>query len=264
MLRHEVDEFAISMMQIHGEFRTGKTQLCHTEKLHSSTRKEPFGRNASLRSQRSASTWFVLKPDRSQMQAGAELTANPVRRIPRTSSTTSSLQERTVTTCKWISSLSLVFSSRYASFDASESCLAGPLTQNNGDFQDPDQGPFKLLIIDSVTALFRTDFSGRCERPTHFSDSGISDDRIVRVLGRGELSERQQRLNQHLIRLVKHAEVRVQHRCLGREPSDGGSRSERDVRSGLEAHRKVIDSPCMPEAECTIQLCAGGVADGED
>uniref|UniRef100_K3XAG2 Rad51-like C-terminal domain-containing protein n=1 Tax=Globisporangium ultimum (strain ATCC 200006 / CBS 805.95 / DAOM BR144) TaxID=431595 RepID=K3XAG2_GLOUD len=51
-------------------------------------------------------------------------------------------------------------------------------------FADPEQGPFKLLIIDSVTALFRTDFSGR-----------------------GELSERQQRLNQHLIRLVKHAEV---------------------------------------------------------
>ncbi|KAF1330719.1 hypothetical protein FI667_g4649, partial [Globisporangium splendens] len=50
-------------------------------------------------------------------------------------------------------------------------------------FADPEQGPFKLLIIDSVTALFRTDFSGR-----------------------GELSDRQQRLNQHLIRLVKHAE----------------------------------------------------------
>ncbi|KAJ8559042.1 hypothetical protein ON010_g8409 [Phytophthora cinnamomi] len=50
-------------------------------------------------------------------------------------------------------------------------------------FADPEQGPFRLLIIDSVTALFRTDFSGR-----------------------GELSERQQRLNQHLVRLVKHAE----------------------------------------------------------
>lgn len=27
---------------------------------------------------------------------------------------------------------------------------------------------------------------------------------------------------------------------------------------------KVIDSPCMPEAECTIQLCTGGIADGDE
>ena len=32
---------------------------------------------------------------------------------------------------------------------------------SNNQAQDPDQGPFKLLIVDSVTALFRVDFSGR-------------------------------------------------------------------------------------------------------
>lgn len=43
-----------------------------------------------------------------------------------------------------------------------------------------DDCPFRLLIIDSITALFRVDFSGR-----------------------GELSERQQKLNKHLSCLKK-------------------------------------------------------------
>lgn len=43
-----------------------------------------------------------------------------------------------------------------------------------------DESPYKLLIIDSVTALFRVDFSGR-----------------------GELSDRQQKLNKHLSAIKK-------------------------------------------------------------
>lgn len=46
-----------------------------------------------------------------------------------------------------------------------------------------EPGLFKLLVIDSLIALFRTDFSGR-----------------------GELSERQQILNKMLARLMKIAE----------------------------------------------------------
>ena len=48
---------------------------------------------------------------------------------------------------------------------------------------DVDQGPFRLLIVDSIIALFRVEFSGR-----------------------GDLSERQQKLGQHLSHLVKIAE----------------------------------------------------------
>ena len=40
---------------------------------------------------------------------------------------------------------------------------------------DADQGPFRVLVVDSIISLFRVDFSGR-----------------------GELSERQQKLNQHM------------------------------------------------------------------
>ena len=48
---------------------------------------------------------------------------------------------------------------------------------------DAEQGPFRVLIIDSIIALFRVEFSGR-----------------------GELSERQQKLGQHLSHLVRLAE----------------------------------------------------------
>ena len=48
---------------------------------------------------------------------------------------------------------------------------------------DRSQGPFRALIVDSIIALFRVEFSGR-----------------------GELSERQQKLGLHLSNLVKIAE----------------------------------------------------------
>ena len=46
-----------------------------------------------------------------------------------------------------------------------------------------EPGKFKLLIVDSIISLFRSDFSGR-----------------------GELGERQQKLNQMLARLMKISE----------------------------------------------------------
>lgn len=49
-----------------------------------------------------------------------------------------------------------------------------------------EKGVFRLLIVDSIIALFRTDFCGR-----------------------GELGERQQKLNVMLSRLIKMSEVRL-------------------------------------------------------
>nr|CCA26041.1 DNA repair and recombination protein radA putative [Albugo laibachii Nc14] len=137
-------------------------------------------------------------------------------------------------------------------------------TTFNNQVQDPDQGPFKLLIVDSVTALFRVDFSGR-----------------------GELSERQQRLNQHLIQLIKLAEeFNIAVLVVNQVMADPGANAMfgpviRPIGGHVMSHAvhtrifmkkgrgetricKIIDSPCMPEAECVIQLCAGGVADADE
>ncbi|GAB9474222.1 hypothetical protein Gpo141_00011358 [Globisporangium polare] len=192
----------MSVTEIHGEFRTGKTQLCHTLCV---TTQLPRSQGGGAGKVAFVDTEGTFRP---------RYNLNPT--------------------------------------DVLDNII------------DPEQGPFKLLIIDSVTALFRTDFSGR-----------------------GELSERQQRLNQHLIRLVKHAEeFNIAVLVVNQVMADPGASAMfgpvlKPVGGHVMSHAvhtrilmkkgrgdnricKVIDSPCMPEAECTIQLCAGGVADGED
>ena len=52
-----------------------------------------------------------------------------------------------------------------------------------GLLADAEQGPYRILIVDSIISLFRVDFSGR-----------------------GELSERQQKLGKHMAQLAKLAE----------------------------------------------------------
>lgn len=128
-------------------------------------------------------------------------------------------------------------------------------------FADPEKGPFRMLIIDSVSSLFRTDFKGR-----------------------GELSERQQRLNQHLMRLVKHAEeFNIAVVLINQVMADPGAVSMFGpvvkpigghvlahavhtrvfMKKGRDQNRicKLIDSPSMPTAEAQIVLTTGGIND---
>ncbi|GAB9474221.1 hypothetical protein Gpo141_00011358 [Globisporangium polare] len=207
----------MSVTEIHGEFRTGKTQLCHTLCV---TTQLPRSQGGGAGKVAFVDTEGTFRP---------RYNLNPTDVLD-----------------------NIIVASHDTQMD---------LVVKLGD---PEQGPFKLLIIDSVTALFRTDFSGR-----------------------GELSERQQRLNQHLIRLVKHAEeFNIAVLVVNQVMADPGASAMfgpvlKPVGGHVMSHAvhtrilmkkgrgdnricKVIDSPCMPEAECTIQLCAGGVADGED
>ncbi|XP_062476487.1 meiotic recombination protein DMC1/LIM15 homolog isoform X3 [Pezoporus occidentalis] len=85
---------------------------------------------------------------------------------------------------------------------------------------------FKLLIIDSIMALFRVDFSGR-----------------------GELAERQQKLAQMLSRLQKISEeynVAV------------------FVTNQMTADPGATMTPEMPENEATFAITAGGVGDAKE
>jgi meiotic recombination protein DMC1 len=146
---------------------------------------------------------------------------------------------------------------------------------------DSDQGPFRLLIIDSIIALFRVEFSGR-----------------------GELSERQQKLGQHLAQLVRICEefniaVVVINQCMADpgalsmfgpviKPVGGhvlahasttrvmlkkGKAEQRYVKfislniyltlSNTIEQRiaKIFDSPLMPEEDATFAITNGGVDD---
>ncbi|KAL1932011.1 hypothetical protein VTP01DRAFT_9067 [Rhizomucor pusillus] len=125
-----------------------------------------------------------------------------------------------------------------------------------------DKGIYRLLVVDSIIALFRCDYAGR-----------------------GELAERQQKLNQMLNRLTKISEeYNVAVFLTNQVSSDPGggmvfvSDPKKPVGGHILAHAsatrvylrkgrgeervaKIYDSPDMPENEASYAITAGGIAD---
>ena len=128
-----------------------------------------------------------------------------------------------------------------------------------------EPGVFKLLIVDSIMALFRVDFSGR-----------------------GELADRQQKLAQMLSRLQKISEeynvavfitnqmtadpgATMSFQADPKKPIGGNilahaSTTRISLRKGRGEVRiaKVYDSPDMPESEATFAITGGGIADAKE
>jgi len=128
-----------------------------------------------------------------------------------------------------------------------------------------EPGIFKLLIVDSVMALFRVDFSGR-----------------------GELAERQQSLAQMLSKLQKISEeYNVAVMVTNQMTSDPGATMsfqadpKKPIGGNILAHAsttrvslrkgrgeirvaKIYDSPDMPESEASFAITTGGVDDAKD
>ena len=128
-----------------------------------------------------------------------------------------------------------------------------------------EPGVFKLLIVDSIMALFRVDFSGR-----------------------GELADRQQKLAQMLSRLQKISEeynvavfitnqmtadpgATMSFQADPKKPIGGNilahaSTTRISLRKGRGEVRiaKIYDSPDMPESEATFAITGGGIADAKE
>ncbi|KAI1295538.1 Meiotic recombination protein DMC1/LIM15 -like protein [Halotydeus destructor] len=127
-----------------------------------------------------------------------------------------------------------------------------------------EQGAFKLLVIDSVMALFRVDYSGR-----------------------GELADRQQKLAQFLAKVQKISEeYNVAVFLTNQMTADPGatmsfgpalkpiggnilahaSTTRIYLRKGKGENRiaKIQDSPDMPENEATFAISVGGVGDAKE
>ncbi|KAL6585673.1 recombinase rad51 [Orobanche minor] len=124
---------------------------------------------------------------------------------------------------------------------------------------------FALMIVDSATALYRTDFSGR-----------------------GELSARQMHLAKFLRSLQKLADefdVAVvitnqvvaqvdgsamfagpQFKPIGGNIMAHATTTRLALRKGRGEERicKVVSSPCLPEAEARFQIAVDGIADVKD
>lgn len=124
---------------------------------------------------------------------------------------------------------------------------------------------FSLLVIDSITALFRVDFSGR-----------------------GELAERQQKLAKMLSQLIKIAEefnvaVYITNQVVAdpggasmfvadpKKPVGGNilahaSTTRLSLRKGRADQRicKIYDSPSLPETECVFSISEQGIVDARE
>ncbi|GAA5821432.1 hypothetical protein JCM3770_007080 [Rhodotorula araucariae] len=124
---------------------------------------------------------------------------------------------------------------------------------------------FSLIIVDSVTSLYRTDYSGR-----------------------GELSARQMHLAKFLRSLMRLADefgvaVLVTNQVVAsvdnapgmsadtRKPIGGNimahaSTTRVSMRKGRGPERiaRIVDSPCMPEADGKFQITAQGITDVAD
>lgn len=124
---------------------------------------------------------------------------------------------------------------------------------------------FSLLVVDSITALFRVDFSGR-----------------------GELAERQQKLGKMMSQLIKIAEefnvaVYITNQVVAdpggasmfvadpKKPVGGhvlahASTTRLSLRKGRGDQRvcKIFDSPALPEVECVYSISEQGIIDATD
>lgn len=128
-----------------------------------------------------------------------------------------------------------------------------------------EKGVYRVLIVDSIIALFRNDYSGR-----------------------GELAERQQKLNQMLGRLMKIAEefnmavfitnqmcsdpgggltfVADPKKPIGGHVLAHASTTRLSLRKGRAENRiaKIYDSPDVPEAEAMYAIAVGGIIDSTE
>jgi len=121
---------------------------------------------------------------------------------------------------------------------------------------------FSLLIIDSIMALYRTDYSGR-----------------------GELAARQMHLGKFLRGLLKLADtfgvaVVLTNQVTAEVDGMGFGDNQKAIGGNIMAHAsttriklkkgrgecriaKIVDSPCLPEDQCTFAIGQGGIIDAE-
>ncbi|OMJ10129.1 Meiotic recombination protein DMC1/LIM15-like protein [Smittium culicis] len=222
----------MSITEAFGEFRTGKTQIAHTLCVTSQLPLQMGGGNGKAAY---IDTEGTFRPDR-------------IREIAERFGLDSSIVMDNI-----------IYARAYNSehqFDLLNE-VATRFAEENG--------VYRLLVVDSIIALFRTDFTGR-----------------------GELSERQQKLNTFLARLTRISEeFNVAVFITNQIQSDPGagltfvadpkkpvggnilahaSTTRLSLRKGRGEQRvaKIYDSPDLPEAEAVYAIGGGGIIDAAD
>ncbi|WVR08788.1 meiotic recombinase Dmc1 [Kwoniella sp. DSM 27419] len=220
-----------SITEVYGEFRTGKTQLCHTLCVSTQLPEDNEVFRGAAGKVAYIDTEGTFRPDRVKAVADRFGVDGAM-------------------------ALDNILCARAWSSEQQCDLLVELATRFVED------RTFKLLIVDSIMNLFRQDYSGR-----------------------GELSERQQKLNQFLARLQKLAEefnlaviltnqvqadpgLRRFAAASSAKPVGGhilahASATRVQLRKGRGDERiaKLQDSPDQPEGEATYVLKSGGWED---
>lgn len=218
-----------SITEVIGEFKAGKSQLCHTLAV---TCQLPVGSGGAAGKAIYIDTEGTFRPERI-MEIAKRFGMNPE-----------------------IALSNIVVARAYNSDHQLRLLIEATTVMANG-------ARFAVLIVDSVTALFRTDYSGR-----------------------GELAERQQNLSRFLRLLQRISDeygtaIMITNQVIANvdafpgfaggpssKPAGGhviahASQTRLLIRKGVGDKRicKVFDSPCLPDKEAAFFLTAGGVGD---
>ncbi|KAG4430228.1 Meiotic recombination protein dmc1 [Cadophora sp. M221] len=220
----------MSISEVYGEFRCGKTQLAHTMSVIAQLPKEMGGAEGKVAY---IDTEGTFRPERIQ-EIAERFGVDPDQACENIAYARAQNSEMQIELLEGLA----------ANFATNE---------------------YRLLVIDSVMSLYRTDYSGR-----------------------GELSERQQVLGQFLRRATQMAEefnlcVLMTNQVMsdpgasalfagadGRKPAGGhilahASTTRLLLRKGRGEERvaKIVDSPDCPEREATYIITTGGINDPE-
>jgi meiotic recombination protein DMC1 len=220
----------MSITEVFGEFRTGKTQLCHTLCVTSQLPEDHGGGNGKV------------------IYIDTEGTFRPKRIV--------AIANRFGVDPEAVLA-NITYARAYTSEHQVEllSLAAARMMEDK----------YAIIIVDSATALFRVDFSGR-----------------------GQLADRQQKLGQFLSKLTKMAEeFNVAVLISNQVVADPGGASmfmadcKKPIGGNIMAHAsttrlylkkgrgeqricKIYDSPCLPESDCLYQLTDGGIDSVDD
>ena len=219
-----------SITEIFGEFRTGKTQICHTLCVTCQLPKEQGGGGGKA------------------LYIDTEGTFRPERLVP--IAQRFGLNEEEVVD-------NVLYARAYNSDHQNKLLIQAAALMA--------ESKFALLIVDSATALYRTDYSGR-----------------------GELSARQMSLAKFLRNLQKISDefqvaVVITNQVVAQVDGNtfGGQNDKKPIGGHIMAHAsqtrlslrkgnkdtrlcKIYDSPCLPEAEEKYSISEGGIVDAND
>lgn len=217
----------MSITEVFGEFRTGKTQMAHTLCIAVQLDEENGGCGGKAAF---IDTEGTFRPERLK-EIACRFGLDPEEALE-----------------------NVIFARAYNSEQQNDL-----LTSLMSRFSE-EPGKFKILVIDSIISLFRTDFTGR-----------------------GELGERQQKLNQFLARLLRMAEefsiaIFITNQMMAdpgaavtfvadpKKPIGGhvlahASTTRLYLRKGRNETRvaKIYDSPDVPESEAIYAITSGGI-----